>query len=301
MNVKHVKCAVLLSCLSLSPAVFAQNPVGDAVQGVVQGARQGAADAINQSVNEALGVPNNVQQQNWAQDSLRQSVAPNQDGYRIQQNVDPRLRDAGFRPGDVILDRNGQPIQNADGLNQMLNNYDGNVQVRRNGQVLQVGASQQFNNTQSNQRRLGIQMQPSSNAVVVSQIERNSLAARAGLQPGDRILAINGQEVNDPRMVGQRLQSINDSQVVLLVERQGRPMEMVVSFTGNQHVSHGNAHQGNQGDLASRVQELEGRVNELESQLASIQQEHQRVLQEHQQLMQQNNGNNQADNAANQQ
>jgi S1-C subfamily serine protease len=46
-----------------------------------------------------------------------------------------------------------------------------------------------------------LQLDPSSDGVVVTEIEENSLAGRVGFQKGDVILAINGERVNSTREI----------------------------------------------------------------------------------------------------
>lgn len=299
MLCRSLAIAICASSLTVSSAV-AQSPVGDAVQGAVDGARRGAADAINQRVNDALGVPNTNNSnltnpttnpnanRNWVDQSLRPALSESDQGYQLNNQMNDRLRQAGFQPGDIILDQNGQPLRSNDSLDQMLNNYDGQLRVQRNGQTVQIQTQQRLNSTsqanqQSNQRRLGIHMQPTQGMVIVSRVDSNSLAAQTGFQPGDRILAINGQTVNDPRMVGQRISMNGNSRVVFLVERDGQPMELVANFDGAQRQAY---HQGsfNNQDMMQRVDELEKRIAELESQ-------HQQIMQEHNELMEQSNSN----------
>ncbi len=290
---RSVALALCASSVTFGSAV-AQSTVGDAVQGAVEGARRGATDAINQRVNDALGVPNTNNSslpnptgdinanRNWVDQSLRSSVTESDQGYRLNNQINDRLRQAGLQPGDVILDQNGQPLRSSDSLDQMLDNHNGQLRVQRNGQNIQIQTQQRLNassqvNQTANQRRLGIQMQPTQGMVIVSSVDRNSLAAQTGFLAGDRILAINGQSVNDPRMVGQRIAMSGDSRLVFLVERNGQPMELVADFDHSQRHSY---HQGsaNNQDLMQRVGELEQRIAELESQ-------HQQIMQDHNMLM----------------
>jgi len=78
---------------------------------------------------------------------------------------------------------------------------------------------------------------PKVDGVVVTQMSRNSAAFKAGLQPGDVILSLNGQAVTDPsqlvRMIADspvgstvRLEVLSDgkrSTIRIPVEQQGRP------------------------------------------------------------------------------
>ncbi len=58
----------------------------------------------------------------------------------------------------------------------------------------------------------------------VSMVQVDSGAAAAGLEPGDRILAINDISTEDPEVLREQLQSRPDEDVTLLIEREGEKM-----------------------------------------------------------------------------
>lgn len=78
-------------------------------------------------------------------------------------------------------------------------------------------------------------MNPSAQAVVVSRVDQDSLAARAGLRTGDRIISINGQPVRDPNMVSQRVGTIQGDQATFIVDRDGQQQEVLVYFNNDQY------------------------------------------------------------------
>jgi regulator of sigma E protease len=62
--------------------------------------------------------------------------------------------------------------------------------------------------------------------VTIRGVAANSPAAQAGLQPGDRLVAINGQAVRNRDQVTGDIYEVQGNQVQLTVERQGRQMEI---------------------------------------------------------------------------
>jgi serine protease Do len=65
--------------------------------------------------------------------------------------------------------------------------------------------------------------------VLVAGVERGSPAARAGLRPGDQVLAINGDKVETSRALVRGIAAITPGQTVRLsILREGRPSELPV-------------------------------------------------------------------------
>jgi len=68
-----------------------------------------------------------------------------------------------------------------------------------------------------------------SRGVLVAGVERGSPAARAGLRPGDQVLAINGDKVETSRALVRGIAAIAPGQTVRLsILREGRPSELPV-------------------------------------------------------------------------
>ena len=121
---------------------------------------------------------------------------------------------AGVKPGDVILQANGQRIDNA----QALHNFEGlqpvgstmTLDVRRDGKPLQLRAQlkaqpKAIAGEQLDERLSGATFadvpeslrQAGVTGVVVSQLVRNSRAAQSGLAEGDVIVAANTGKFED--------------------------------------------------------------------------------------------------------
>lgn len=77
---------------------------------------------------------------------------------------------------------------------------------------------------------LGVSVDDADNAVTIAGVERASPAARAGIRPGDMVLAVNGEHVESSRGLIRAIAAISPgSSVSLSIRRQGR--EIAVSVT----------------------------------------------------------------------
>jgi regulator of sigma E protease len=65
--------------------------------------------------------------------------------------------------------------------------------------------------------------------VVVREIEPNTPAAEAGLQPGDRILAVNGQPVRSAEQVTQFIRDHKSQPITLKVDRTGQQKDITAT------------------------------------------------------------------------
>lgn len=65
--------------------------------------------------------------------------------------------------------------------------------------------------------------------VVVRDVEPNTPAAEAGLQPGDRILAVSGQPVRSAEQVTQFIREHKSQPITLTVNRDGRQMDITAT------------------------------------------------------------------------
>src|SRR5690606_3011914 len=147
--------------------------------------------------------------------------------------------DAGLRPGDIILAVDEAPVMRAVDLARAIAGHAPGARVAlevwRDGAsevvAAQVGAREQEVSTASAAgdaapSRLGVTVRPLSpeereasglhSGLVVG--ESNGAAARAGIRPGDVIIAINGTPVKEPEQL-QRLLEGNPRQIALLVQR----------------------------------------------------------------------------------
>src|SRR5262245_62869128 len=74
--------------------------------------------------------------------------------------------------------------------------------------------------------RLGFSME--TNAPVVHDVRADHPAAKIGLQPGDRILKINGHTVTDVSQVPNLIQDSKGREVTLTIHRKGTPGAIIL-------------------------------------------------------------------------
>jgi serine protease Do len=197
-------------------------------------------DRINAETAKAFGLPN-------ASGALISTVNPGGPAEK-----------GGLEPGDVVVEFNGKPVKDSDGLvGMVINTKPGTpvpLIVYRNNQrktltvtvdELDLEAEQSRGarrNNSPNQpdpqptvtgfgmtldpvtpdmaRRLDLP--PTAGGAIVSDVDRNSPADRAGIQPNDVIVEVNRQKVANVSQVTRELQKVQPGQpAFLLVWRDG--------------------------------------------------------------------------------
>ena len=87
---------------------------------------------------------------------------------------------------------------------------------------------------------LGVSVQDSDNGVTVAGVEPTSPAARAGLQKGDMILAVNGEHVDTSRVLIRTVAAqMPGKSVSLSIRRQGHAMDISITVGQRPPESHG--------------------------------------------------------------
>lgn len=146
---------------------------------------------------------------------------------------------AGLEPGDVILKFNGQSIDRSSDLPPMVGSIKPgstvSVEVWRNKQLkklnvrideMQTAQAEPAVGADSKQARLGVSVRPlTSQELAQTQLKQGLLveqvskgpAANAGIQPGDVILAVNGDQVKNVSQLQDKLSQ--NKNVALLVMR----------------------------------------------------------------------------------
>jgi serine protease Do len=173
-----------------------------------------AIQSVNQSLAQSFGLPK-------PEGALVSSVADNSPAAR-----------AGIKPGDVILAWNGTPIDDSAELPGLVADTapgkHATVKLWRNGAEQTLGitvgnmpaekvASAQDTNADANSGKLGLAVQQSEQGLVVA--GASGPAARAGVQEGDVILAVNNQPVKSVEQL-RRLVDKAGRHVALLVQRE---------------------------------------------------------------------------------
>jgi len=75
-------------------------------------------------------------------------------------------------------------------------------------------------------RMLGIQLDAD---MEIQDVVKDSLAEKAGLKPGDRLVKLNGVQIGDTIMLVQAMQSA-PKESKLIVRREGKELEVAVTF-----------------------------------------------------------------------
>ena len=186
-----------------------------AASGHVTRGRIGVAiQNVNQSLAQSFGLPK-------PEGALVSAVADNGPAAR-----------AGLKPGDVILAWNGKPIEESAELPALVADTapgkHATMKVWRDGKEQTVGvtvgnmpdekvASADEANPGANSGKLGLSVQQSDQGLVVA--GASGPAARAGVQEGDVILAVNNQPVKSVDQL-RRLVSKAGKHLALLVQRE---------------------------------------------------------------------------------
>ncbi len=178
---------------------------------------------------------------------------PTRNGVLIA-DVDPLgpAKKSGIKRGDLVVKINGRAIDSPGSLRNIVASSGSGGQIRieyyRGKKLIstsvQLGElpSEQTAAKNPNTKLGGIRVAPLNRnsrakfnipprvnfGVVVTQMKRQSRAARAGLRPGDVILEVNRVTINSVRRF-KKLYSASKGRVLLLVYRQGSTMFMILN------------------------------------------------------------------------
>ena len=133
--------------------------------------------------------------------------------------------DAGWQPGDAIVAVDGTAITSASQLQHMIQSHAGStteVTILRGDTELTTTVTPR-KNPPANQGATGITMSEGTRSTVsVYGVTANSPAANAGIQSGDRIVAINGVRIDAAQQAQSLLASAAGSTVPMTVLRDGK-------------------------------------------------------------------------------
>lgn len=139
------------------------------------------------------------------------------DGFAVHES----FKELGFQDGDQILKVNGEHFENVLDINKYLLLRDvKTVEVlRQNGSTEVLSIPEDIGMTNF---KAGI-MEPFLPLVnpVIDRVEADSPADKAGLQQGDRIVFVNGEETNYWHEFTQKVKSNEEGTVAIVVERNG--------------------------------------------------------------------------------
>jgi regulator of sigma E protease len=141
---------------------------------------------------------------------------------------------AGLKQGDRILEVDGKPVKKFGGMGESVTwrivRSEGQtvlVKVERNGQVLTVETTPTKEPTKAWQRKSlrQILIAPAQRALV-AEVATNSPAAKAGLKPGDEVVALDGQKIHHFSALGDFISGNPGKELVLTCLRENRPFEI---------------------------------------------------------------------------
>jgi regulator of sigma E protease len=156
-------------------------------------------------------------------------------------HVDHIAASSGFQDGDRIVAIDGQAIETWTDASLAL--MQGSMDHRDLGvSVVDAGGSERRRtlalsklpadlDEQGAYREIGLAPRQWAVAPVIGSVQADSAAARAGLKPGDRILAIDGEKISDWRDVSEVIQKLAPAEkpLTLDIERDGRSLSLMAS------------------------------------------------------------------------
>lgn len=138
----------------------------------------------------------------------------------------------GFQDGDKILDINGQPYRSINDLSsgEALLSSDGFYTVERNGEIIQIdiprGFINSFSSEESMMRFINIR-----SPFEVGDVMPNSIAAKIGIQPNDKIIEVNGKTVQYFNELQSALAEVKGKETVLVIDRGGQKLEKTAEIS----------------------------------------------------------------------
>ncbi|PSL04850.1 RIP metalloprotease RseP [Cecembia rubra] len=132
----------------------------------------------------------------------------------------------GFQDGDKILDINGQPYRSINDLSsgEALLSSDGFYTVERNGEIIQIDIPRGFINSFSSEESM-LRFINIRTPFEVGDVMPNSIAAKIGIQPNDKIIEVNGNPVNYFNELQEALAEVKGKETSLLINRAGQQLE----------------------------------------------------------------------------
>ena len=106
-----------------------------------------------------------------------------------------------------------------------------NFEFKIDGDMPNVGMFKGFGNT-NNQPKLGATLKETENGVglTITDIEKNSVAEKAGLQKGDVVITVNEIEVNDVKAIKDALRNNKSKPNIFIYKRKDKIIQTIISF-----------------------------------------------------------------------
>ena len=137
-------------------------------------------------------------------------------------------RQMGFKDGDKVLAVNGKKLVAFDDIYapDALLASDGSFSIDRAGQRLELPIPSDILDRLSENRGDAAMFVAPAQPFLVGRVMVGRPAAKAGLLPGDRVMAIDGQPVAFFHQFQQALKAHKGEPIQLTVERAGRPVQL---------------------------------------------------------------------------
>jgi regulator of sigma E protease len=136
---------------------------------------------------------------------------------------------AGILPDDQILRANGEAIDDSNRLTSIINGNRGesvDLTLNRGGQDVQVAVTPR-ENPPAGQGATGVGLLPITEATIdIGSVVAGGAAATAGLQPGDRVVAIDGVAMTDSVVFNRVVLAAQGRTVAISVERDGQTIDV---------------------------------------------------------------------------
>lgn len=121
-------------------------------------------------------------------------------------SLDGPAQKSGLAKGDLLLSLDGKALKNISGMTLLLQGKIGGdklkVAYQRDGEKREAELTLAARPVDPNQRgTLGLAVDDSDKGVVVSKVFDNSPAEQIGIKAGDRLLAIDGMKIDNPRVL----------------------------------------------------------------------------------------------------
>lgn len=132
----------------------------------------------------------------------------------------------GFQDGDKVLDINGEPYRSINDLSsgEALLSSEGFYTVERDGDLIRIDIPRGFINSFSNEESM-MKFINIRTPFEVGEVMPGSPASNIGLQPKDKIIAINNQPITYFNELQAALGEVKGEEARILIEREGQQIE----------------------------------------------------------------------------
>ncbi|MCS6968053.1 MAG: RIP metalloprotease RseP [Cytophagales bacterium] len=143
--------------------------------------------------------------------------------------VSPLAEAIGLKEGDKIIAINGKPLERFEDVRNpsFFLEQGSYYTIVRDGKEMMIPIPADLMDKLSDRQSFIEPLYP----FVVSQVQPDMPAAKAGLQPGDKILSVNGTPVKYFQHLKKFLEENKGKQVHLAIERQGNLLEITAQIT----------------------------------------------------------------------